>query len=415
MNDHHSEDREQHPHDDHQWKQNKENMLEIHLTRFLQEQAERIEFTPQMRTTIIQRLPARRKPGPRRFLAPAFALAATLLLVFSIAVYLLQNQQPVHQYTVTQTITAPAELANGGQLISLDPTEHHLVYQPANQPGLMYVADIKDPVTTNFLAMRYAHDVAWSPDGSELVTTVSPEGTPQPLLALVRVGQYMNPLGPDAQAASWSPTSAQQIIYVTQSDGQLQLWSITPTGHQAKSLRTMNVSLPVQHLLWTRDGQKLALIATNRTASSSTAQNQSASAIYVMDAHTSTLSEVVQPGTFTIGRVGWSPDKHYLTYEQADAQGHTTLHAKDINQQKELFTLDIQKKLVGWSWSPDNRALIYSDGGMLRTYTLHGIAIKLPKTDATQYYPFWLKDGRILYMHITNGIGQLVFLSQSSR
>jgi hypothetical protein len=141
-------------------------------------------------------------------------------------------------------------------------------------------------------------------------------------------------------------------------------------------------------------------------------QSLPAQAIYVMDARTNTLSEVVQPGNFTIGTVGWSPSKHYLTYEQIDAQGHTTLHTLAVDQHKELFHVTLQKKLLGWSWAPDDHALVYSDGGTLHAYTLSGPTIQFPQTSATECYPFWLKNGRILYMHITNGVGKLAFLAQ---
>ncbi len=412
MNNQHSDGTEPHAHNNHYQEQN-EKMLDARLTQTLHTQAERIHFTPQLRNNILQSLPPRRASVPRRRLVLASALATAFLLVFSLVATLLQIGQPaVQHFALTQTITAPAELAHGGQLLSLDPTEHHLVYQPLNQPGVMYVADISNPVASNVLAMRYAHDVAWSPDGSQLVTTVSPEGASQPLLALVRVGQYMNPLGKDAEAASWSPTSAQQIIYATQTADQLTLWQTTPSGHAAQALQTVQVALSVQRMLWSQDGQKLALIATQGNAPSTSLQSLPAQAIYIMDARTHTLSEVVQPGNFTIDTVGWSPSKHYLTYEQIDAQGHTTLHTLDVDQHKELFHVTLQKKLLGWSWAPDNHALVYSDGGTLHAYTLRGPAIQFPQTSAMECYPFWLKNGRILYMHITNDVGKLAFLAQ---
>jgi WD40 repeat protein len=409
MNNQHSDGIDPHAHNN-QYQEQNENMLDARLTQVLHTQAERIHFTPQLRNSILQHLPPRRASVPRRRLALASALAAVFLLVFSLIAALLQIGQP-QQFALTQTITTPAELANGGQLLSLDPTEHHLVYQPMNQPGVMYVTDISSPVASNFLAMRYAHDVAWSPDGSQLVTTVSPTGTTWSLLALVRVGQYMNPLGKDAEAASWSPTSAQKIIYATQTGDQLTLWQTTPSGHAAQALQTARLALSVQRMLWSQDGQKLALIATRANTPSALLQSLPAQAIYVMDTRTNTLSEIVQPGNFTIGTVGWSPSKHYLTYEQIDAQGHTTLHTLDVDQHKELFHVNLQKKLLGWSWAPDNSALVYSDGGTLHAYTLRGPTIQFPQTPATECYPFWLKNGRILYMHITNGVGKLAFLA----
>ncbi|MDQ2888670.1 MAG: hypothetical protein M3Y39_21625 [Chloroflexota bacterium] len=413
MNDHHGDDPDPHAYNGHQQEQNRDTMFEAHVRQVLRTQAERIHFTPQLRNRILQNLPPRRTAVPRRRLVLASALAAAFLLVFSLVATLLQLGQPaVQHFALTQTIAAPAELAYGGQLLSLDPTEHHLVYQPLNQPGVMYVADISNPVASNLLAMRYAHDVDWSPDGSQLVTTVSPTGTTQPLLALVRVGQYMIPLGKDAEAASWSPTSPQQIIYATQSGDQLRLWQTTPSGHAAQALQTVQVALSVQRMLWSQDGQKLALIATQENAPSASLQSLPAQAIYVMDARTNTLSEVVQPGNFTIGTVGWSPAKHYLTYEQSDAQGRATLHTLAVDQHKELFHVTLQKELLGWSWAPDNSALVYSDGGTLHAYTLSGPTIQFPQTSATDCYPFWLKNGRILYMHITNGVGKLAFLAQ---
>jgi len=357
-------------------------------------------------------VPPRHTPARHRSLMLALALAAVLLVVFSLSTYLLLNQQSSSvQYALSQVIPVPAELAHGGQLLSLDPTGQHFVYQPANQPGVMYTANITNPLTSNVLAMRYAHDVGWSPDGTELVTTVSPAGATAPLLALVRVGQYMKPLGPDAQAASWSPTSGQQILYITQSQSNAQLWATTPTGQPAQQVATMSVSLAIQHMVWSHDGQKLALLMTQGNG----VQSQTRSALYIMDAHTHALSTIVKAGALAIGMIDWSPDKHYLTYEQVDTQGHTTLHAINVDQQKELFALTLQKNLVGYSWSPASDAIVYSDGGMLHIYSVHGKVLQLPRINATQYYPFWLKDGRILYMNITSGEGKLAILAQRKK
>ena len=252
--------------------------------------------------------------------------------------------------------------------------------------------------------MRYAHTVGWSPDGTELITTVLPEGATNPLLALVRVGEYMKPLGPDAEAASWSSTSPQQILYITQAHNRTQLWTTTPAGQASQQIASMNISLPVQQMVWSHDGQELALLMTN--------ENGRGNTLSVMDARTHTLNTIVKTDIQTIGTLSWSPDKHDLLYQQSDARGHTMLHALDVDQHKELFALTIQKKLAGWSWSPDSNAIVYSDGGTLHTYTLHGMSIQLPHSDAGQYYPFWLKDGHILYMNVVHEEGQLAILTK---
>jgi WD40 repeat protein len=406
MSDNHQDETEHQSQDELQQKLHAEHMLEARIAHTLQNQAAHIQFTGELRTHIMQNLPVRRIAHRRRFLAPAFALAAIILIVFSTRTYLLLHQQPSLHYTLQQVIAVPPELAQGGQLLSLDPTGQHLVYQPAHQSGVMYTANVSNPLSSNILAMRYAHTVGWSPDGTELITTVLPEGATNPLLALVRIGEYMKPLGPDAEAASWSPTSTQQILYTTQSQGHTLLWATTPDGQASQHVTTMNVTLPVQQMVWSHDGQKLALLMTNK--------NEAGDTLSVMDARTHILNTIVTTDTSTISAINWSPDKHYLTYQQSDVQGHTTLHAVDIDQHKELFALTIQKMLAGWSWSPDSNALVYSDGGTLHTYTLHGITVQLPHINATQEYPFWLKDGRILYMNVTNAVGKLAILAKNA-
>ena len=404
MNDNHNEEVEHQIQDEQPQKLHPEHILEARISHALQKQAAHIQFSGELRNHIMQNLPSQHRTGQRRFLVPAFALAAVLLIVFSLSTYLLLNQQPSIHYTLHQVITVPPELAHGGQLLSLDPTGQRLVYQPANQSGVMYTANISDPLTSNVLAMRYAHTVGWSPDGTELITTVLPEGATNPLLALVRVGEYMKPLGPDAEAASWSSTSTQQILYITQAHNRTQLWTTTPAGQASQQIASMNISLPVQQMVWSHDGQKLALLMTN--------ENGRGNTLSVMDARTHTLNTIVKTDIQTIGTLSWSPDKHDLLYQQSDARGHTTLHALDVDQHKELFALTIQKKLAGWSWSPDSNAIVYSDGGTLHTYTLQGMTIQLPHSDAGQYYPFWLKDGHILYMNVVHEEGQLAILTK---
>lgn len=394
-----------------------EHQLASQLTQLFDEEARQVEFTPELRRRILANLPPRRRQPfySTRLFIGSLATAAVLVLALTIGLLNLPHTSaPTPSYTVASTLSAPATLANGGHLLSLDPTGQYLVYQPANQPGVLYTANISDPLNSEAKVMEDAVDAAWAPDGSALVATIVPAGGTQPLLALAPTGKYMHTLGPTASAASWLPTAKQQITYVTPTAQQTKLWTITPDASTSHNLATMDISLPVQHLAWSPDGQELALVVTTPATSAAEALNQPARGIYLMNAQNSAIEEIIKPGNFHIGAVQWSPRNHYLTYEQIDDNGQTTLHAYDIGNHKDIFTIAIKQTLNGWSWSPDGQALLYSDGGRLTIYTVQGHETHLPHLDASQVSPQYLKDGRILYLESNHGSTKLVILKPTS-
>ncbi len=393
-----------------------ETMLEARIAHVLHDQAEHVHFTPFLREKIMRRVSPR--PRPSLAFAPAFIFVAAIVIILSLATYLfypLLTSTP-HvasvRYEVTTSLNTPDALAHGGTLISLDPTQQHFVYQ-TNEPGVMYTANLSDPATSNVLAMRYAYDATWSPDGSALVTTIYPKGV-APLLALVHTGQYMDTLGHIALAASWSPTSNQEIVFVTQQSTTAQLWSTTPEKGQTPTLLT-TIQLPasslVQRLLWSPDGQTLALITTQGNKPSPQFLNQAGNAIFIINMKTNSTHQLSLANDAAIGTTQWSPNGHFLTYEQAEGQNASTLHTIDIATQHEAFTLTPRHTLLGWDWSPDSNALVYSDDGTLSAHVLHGKQITFPKTNVAS--PLWLHDGRILALDKTNGTGKLEIFSQS--
>ncbi|HLI91615.1 MAG TPA: hypothetical protein VKV37_23215 [Ktedonobacteraceae bacterium] len=389
--------------------------LEAALISALERQAAQVPFPPALREHIVGHLPPRHvRRAPRRL---ALGLAAALVIALSLSLtLLLWRPQPAPlptgqalAYQVERTIPAPPSLSKGVSVIALDPTGHHLVYEPVNQPGVMYTADLSDPTATNVLAMREAHSASWAPDGSALVTVVTPPGAAQPLLALVPYGKYMSPLGPHALAADWSP-AGQSITYVTQEKGPAALWATTRDGHPTHLLAKMSLSLPVQRLLWSPDGKHLALVVAGNGPAGPTALSQPGRAIYLMDRQSGRLQELVAPGDFTIGTLAWSPDSRLLTYERLSAEAGTSLQAINVATAQTRLAIPIHHALAGWSWSPDSRTLIYSDGGALRARTLSGPRIVLPATRAQQTFPNFLRDGRILLLQSTPTGEELVLL-----
>lgn len=386
---------------------NVDTLLEARLTRELHERAEQIHFTPQMRERIMSQLPSRRVVRQSRRLVLALALTAVLILIGSLAAYLtLPRPATAVSYVPGQSYATPALLAQQGELLSIDPTMRYIVYTPANQPGVLYTAELQNALNSNLLAMRDAHDITWAPDGSALVTTVSPQGVYLPLLALVPAGKYMHLLGHDAEAASWLPTSKDKITFVTLANNHLHLWSTTPDGQPTSALATMNISDPVTHLTWTRDGKKLALLISK----GGTTGAQVGNTLYVMDAASGALQEVASAQGGSIDAVAWSPDGQYVSYEQRDVKGKITLNILAVSGQREHFSLEIEGQLQGWSWSPDSRGLIYSDSGKLKTHILRGKPIQLPAMQGRQQNPFWLSNGHIVFLQVTDGTGTLTTL-----
>ncbi len=392
-------------------------MLETRIAQALQKQAAHVQFTPGQRARVMQRIATRHKHT--FFPAPALVFVISLVVILSFAVYLFSSATPrppvaaTTHYTVSSSLSTPDALANGGQLVSLDPTHQHFVYQASQGQGVMFTADVSNPAGSNLLAMRYARDVAWAPDGSALVTTIYPAGVTEPLLALVRTGQYMDTLGHAALAASWSPTSPQEIVYVTQENGVTKLWSTTPTKNQTPSLiATLPISPLVQRLVWSPNGRQLAFITTTGQTPSPQLLSQPGNAISIMDMNTHTVHTLPLAEHTALGNVAFSPNGQYLTYEQISVHTPTVLHTLDIVKQQELFTIAPQHTLLGWNWSSDNNTLIYSDGGVLAAHVLHETHMTFPTTNVA--YPLWLADGRILALSITHGVGKLEILAKNT-
>ncbi|WP_376794835.1 hypothetical protein [Thermogemmatispora sp.] len=382
-------------------------LLEAIIRHALEEQAARIHFSPELRARILSELPPRppvrlRPRGRRSRLALALAATLTLLLCLMLVLLLFLPRLPPAppgngvRYQVAETLPAPPALAQGGRLVAVDPTGQHLVIQDGRDPGLMYTASLSDPVGSQLLAMREAHDAAWSPDGSALVTVVTPPGAAQPLLALVPYGQYMYPLGEVALAATWTPGTTNQITYVTGTAGQTQLWQTTRGGHPTQLLATMNLRLTVQHLAWSPNGRYLAMLASSEGLSGP------GRAIYLMDHDSGQVTALVPSGDFTITSFGWSPDSQHLTYARRDRAGHTLLATLTVPEGRPLLNIPLQGELDGWSWSPDGHALLYSDDGRLRVHLFSGSPVLLPSPEAgaRQLFPFWLRDGRLLVVHV---------------
>lgn len=388
-------------------------LLESRIANVLHEQASHIHFTSATHRQVMKRIT--RRSEQRRVFSPAFAFASVALLALMLIAVLVQSLYhqpvavtPVH-YALTTTLETPAALAQGGHLASLDPTGQHLVYQSAQGTGVMYTANIQNPDATNVLAMRDALDASWSPDGSSLVATIEPSGTSQPFLALIQTGSYMTPLGHNALAASWSPINPDQIVYVTQTKGVTQVFATTPQKNSpAHLLATLPVATTIQHLVWSPDGQTLALITTANGAASR--------ALYLLNMHTYSVRELLAPGDFTIGTVAWSLNSHYLSYTRTDTQGHTTIQTVNAATQQVAFSIKVQGTLDGLSWSPSSNAILYSDSGKLFAYVLHGTAITFTQNTGKQVSPFWLPDGRILSLSVVQRTATLSILAaQKSR
>ncbi|GER86608.1 hypothetical protein KDW_07700 [Dictyobacter vulcani] len=393
--------------------------MESNIAHFLRGEAEKIHFTPALRARILQEIPSPRSQQRTRLTYIVLASATAFILVLSGLTYLWR--QPEIQttgiyYVQHKEITVAPQLANGGQLLSLDPTEQRIVYQPANQAGVLYMADLINPVQSNALAMRYARDMAWAPDGSALVATVLPPMTAQPLLALVPNGQYMHLLGQNtALAADWSPTHSDQIMFARQQKGQTQLWSTNTSGAVVTLQLTMHESLLIHHMNWSPNGQYLALIASQNKTVTRATLDQPGRVIYIMDIQTHKLNQLMAPGNFQVGNVSWSPDGHALTFEQINPNQKTILQTVTINKPGEISSITPKQHLDGWTWSPDGHALVYSDGGRLSAYVFHGSPIIFPQTQARYVSPFWLKNGQILCMNVTGDKGVLTLLTPQKK
>ena len=396
-------------------------MLQIQIQQAFQHRAEQVRFTPAMRVEIMQSLQARKSRAShnRRILGIAVSTCAALALLLAILFTsgLINPNKTSTQvaslsFVTESVLETPAELAHGGQPVSLDPTARYLVYGVANQSGAMYVTNLADPVARNELAMRYARDVAWAPDGSALVTTIYPVDTNVPLLALVPTGQYMRLLGEPALAAAWLPSSTSTITYLTESNGQATLWKIMSDGKNAQPIGSMAMPVLVQRLNWSPNSRFLTLSATPGKNPDRALLQGPSHALYLFDTRTKVIDTLVAPGSDTLSSIAWSPNGAMLTYERIDKQHRVSLHTVDVTAHKEVFRILLQHELMGMSWSPDSNRLVYSDGGSIQAHVLRGQTLNFSSVHTMAAYPFWLDTHHILFLSIQNGVGQLIRLME---
>ncbi len=394
-----------------------DDMLEADITRTLQEQASHIHFTATSREHVMQHLSPHPQTRRNPLLLPGLTVAIIgLVLLISITSILSSPTtfSPSRfsngtQYIVDKTYLTPIQLAHDGQLISIDPTGHHIVYGLANQPGVMYTTSLSNPINTNTLAMRDAREASWSPDGSALVTTIYPMGAHEPQIALVPIGKYMYPLGLEALSANWTPGS-KEITYVTFKQGATQVWATSATGRDAQIEATLAIPVLVQHIVWSPDGHELALLASTEQKPSAALFSDAGQAIYLMNNETKAVIEIVKPASTKLNSLVWSPSGHILTYISYNPQnGKRTLDAFDTSKQQLLFAISLPQAAQGFCWSPDSRVLLYSEGGILHSHVLFGRDIQLPPVGSATY-PLWLNSSHILYIQTTNGSSQLAQL-----
>ena len=355
---------------------------------------------------------------PRRSLTLAFAVIAALVVALALGTIVIAFNQPNPPVTVTtfvftqdKVFATPSELAMGGQPVILDPTGQHIAYGVAGQAGEIYTTDLNDPIARNKLAVRFARDISWAPDGSALVTTIYPSNASLPLLAVASDGQYIHVPGTQALAASWLPSSATTITYITESNGQATLWESAPDGLNTHIASTIPLSSSIaQHMSWSPDGHYLAILAAPGSSPTRNLLQGPGRVLYLFDTRTKSIVEFVPPAGSAITELAWSHDGRMLTYEQIDARGHATLYTIDATTQQALFSIALQSSLLGMSWSPDNSALIYSDGGTLRAHVVSGPPISFNGIKGMAAYPSWLDGKHILYLSIVNGRGQLTQL-----
>jgi hypothetical protein len=377
----------------------------------LHRRADKIQIDPFFQQRILQNLQPRyrrKKTRQRKYIAIALATAACLLILLGVATLpLWLNRQlstlQAQIYVTGPGLQTPALLARGGQIISLDPLEQHLIYTPANQPGVMYTADLSNPIASNHLAMRYARAADWSTDGNSLIATIQPEGSPLPLLALVSpIGGYMHPLAHyTSTAADWLPGSSEKISFVTQETNKADFWETSPTGEQTTLLHSLPLTEVVQQMAWSPDGKLLALLVTSQP---------SGEKLLIVNIQTEQISELNPSSNVTLSDARWSPNGQYLSLVSQDSQQQTTLVTYNVSQKKVAFSSELRGKLEGWSWSPDSRVLIYSDNGKLQSHTLSGRPIRIADNGQRFSFPTWLHNGQILCLATHGNISTLIYL-----
>ncbi|HET8910589.1 MAG TPA: hypothetical protein VFN23_03945 [Ktedonobacteraceae bacterium] len=387
------------------------------ISQSLHRRADKIQIDPFFQQRIWQNLQPRfrrKKTRQRKYIAIGLATAACLLILLGIAT--LPRWLPVEPatlqpqiYVTGPSLKAPALLARDGQIISLDPREQHLIYTPANQPGVIYTADLSNPIASNHLAMRYARAEDWSADGSSLIATIQPEGSPLPLLALVSpIGGYMHPLAHyTSTAADWLPGSSEKISFVTQKTNKADFWETSPTGKQTALLYSLPFTEVVQQMAWSPDGKRLALLVTTKSQAGS---QPSGEKLLLVSEQTGQTSEFAPSANVTLSDACWSPNGQYLSLVSQDSQRQTTLVAYNVSQKKVAFSSKLQGKLEGWGWSPDSRVLIYSDNGKLQSHTLSGRPIRFADNGQRFSFPIWLHNGQILCLATHGNTSTLLYL-----
>jgi Tol biopolymer transport system component len=326
----------------------------------------------------------------RRLFWGSGALAAAVALMIALVLILRPQSsapidQPLPQFTA-QHMTTPDLLAQGGHLVSIDPTGHYLLFAPAGPSGVYYTATLGKTQST--LAMNDADVPSWAPDGSGLITTVD-LGNHQRLLAVIApVGSYMRPVGPQAIIATW--TQPDRVLYAQQDGQTITLWTINPSdAHSATRLASLTGQAGhLVDLAWSPDGARISLVT----------QEGSRYHLWTMRGDGTSVQQRWQASGIWQGRMHWSPNSQMIAFATQNAAGATTLQTLAMTTNTEPVTLAGQGTLNGLSWSSDGRYLVYGWNEHLKLTRLSDQRSEtLRGSGAQQGQPFWLPNGTILY------------------
>lgn len=238
----------------------------------------------------------------------------------------------------------------------------------------------------------------WSPDGSQIVTSLSDADTynddvPVSNLYIMDVdgrnSRQLTDMEGTEYLPSWSPDGT-KIAFINNLGGQQVIYTINVDGSELTALtdNTSKAYMPV----WSPDGQQIVF----------NSDRSGVDYLYVMNADGSGVRELVNQGLYNWG-ARWSPDGSQIVFHSVrDNNTDIYIIGADGSGETRLTTSEIHELTP--SWSPDGQSILFStnQNGVTDIYRINadgsGLVNLSQNPTLVNQFPVWSPDGsKVLY------------------
>jgi len=151
--------------------------------------------------------------------------------------------------------------------------------------------------------------------------------------------------GAHEREVGWSPLG-DRVAYISDATGEEELYVRSATGADAPVQLTQGSATRYERLLWSPDGQRIAL-------------GDSEARIYVVDVERRRKTQIADDAGYPAHDFAWSPDSRWLAYSMADPNNFRSLYIWEARSGESRRVTDELFSEYSPRFAPDGKALYY--------------------------------------------------------